>query len=120
VRILTVKVCATWPLPCADEVPEAQARRNAAGVVSFPNSWSANYDTARPGHLELYRVAAFGDSAPGRVSAHLRSQARFYGRAGLHEFEAELDRSFPKWRDFPGKEKLGRRFFGRSPRSNFI
>ena len=24
---------------------------------------------------------------------------------------AELDRSFPRWREFPGKEKWGRRFF---------
>ena len=34
--ILAVEVCANWQLHCASEAPEAQARRNAAGVVSLP------------------------------------------------------------------------------------
>jgi hypothetical protein len=62
--------------------------------------------------LELYRTIQFGSSAAaGVVSEHLRRKARFHGRGDLDRLEAQLDRSFPRWRDFPPKHKLGRRFY---------
>jgi len=62
--------------------------------------------------LELYRVlCGFDATMPGRVSENVRKQVAERGWTALKELEAELDRSFAKWRQFPGKEKLGRRFF---------